>query len=113
MNNPTKSDVGTPTSHPTKSAPHHRDLVGTPGSALTTSELVSQLQEAFAGYLGLEPDEVDPDQPIDELGLDSLNAAQLALDIEERLGVSVFLNDLSGQETIADLAAAVLREGGP
>jgi acyl carrier protein len=79
-------------------------------SALTTSELVSQLQEAFAGYLGLAPDEVDPDRPIDELGLDSLTAAQLALDIEDRLGVSVFLNDLSGQETIADLAAAVLPE---
>jgi acyl carrier protein len=75
-------------------------------STLTASELVSQLQEAFAGYLGLEPDEVDPDRPIDELGLDSLTAAQLALDIEDRLGVSVFLNDLLGQETLADLAAS-------
>jgi acyl carrier protein len=84
-----------------------------PTGALTTSELVSQLQEAFASYLGLAPDEVDPDRPIDELGLDSLTAAQLALDIEDRLGVSVFLNDLSGQETIADLAAAVRPERAP
>jgi acyl carrier protein len=82
-------------------------------SALTVSELVPQLQAAFAGYLGLEPAEVDPDQPVDELGLDSLTAAQLALDIEERLGVSVFLNDLSGRETIAGLAAAALRERAP
>ena len=82
-------------------------------SALTTSQLVSRLQDAFAGYLGLEPAEVDPDWPVDELGLDSLTAAQLALDIEDRLGVSVFLYDLSGQETIADLAAAVLREREP
>ena len=79
-------------------------------SALTTSELVSQLQEAFAGYLGLEPDEIDPDRPIDELGLDSLTAAQLALDIEDRLGVSLFLNDLSGQETLAELASSALGE---
>lgn len=82
-------------------------------STWTQSELLPRLQHAFAGYLGLEPDEVDPDRPIDELGLDSLTAAQLALDIEERLGVSVFLNDLSGQETIADLAAAVLQEREP
>jgi acyl carrier protein len=84
-----------------------------PTTALTTSGLVSQLQDAFAGYLGLEPGEVDPDRPIDELGLDSLTAAQLALDIEDRLGVSVFLNDLSGQETIAGLAAGVLPEPAP
>lgn len=77
------------------------------------SELVLQLQDAFAGYLGLEPAEVDPERPIDELGLDSLTAAQLALDVEDRLGVRLFLNDLTGQETIAGLAAAVLRERGP
>jgi acyl carrier protein len=77
---------------------------------MTTPELVVRLQEAFAGYLGLEPDEVRTDRPIDELGLDSLTAAQLALDIEDRLGVSVFLNDLTGQETLADLAAAALEE---
>ena len=78
--------------------------------APTTSALVVELQEAFAGYLGLEPDEVDPNRPIDELGLDSLTAAQLALDIEDRLGVSVFLTDLSGRETLAELAAAALEE---
>ncbi|HKF77033.1 MAG TPA: acyl carrier protein [Candidatus Dormibacteraeota bacterium] len=72
--------------------------------------MIAQLQEAFAGYLGLEPGEVDPDRPIEELGLDSLTAAQLALDIEDRLGVSVFLTDLSGHETLADLAAAAMRE---
>jgi acyl carrier protein len=72
--------------------------------------MIAQLQEAFAAYLGLEPGDVDPDRPIEELGLDSLTAAQLALDIEDRLGVSVFLTDLSGQETLADLAAAAVRE---
>lgn len=82
-------------------------------SVLTQSELVSQLQEAVAAYVGLEPAEVDAEQPLDLLGLDSLTAAQLALDIEERLGVSLFLNDLSGRETIAELAASVLREREP
>ena len=78
-------------------------------SAHIASELIPQLRDAFAGYLGLEPAEVDPDRPIEELGLDSLTAAQLALDIEDRLGVSLFLSELSGQETIAELAESVLR----
>jgi len=77
------------------------------------NELLPRLREAFAGYLGLEPDEVAPDRPIDELGLDSLTAAQLALDIEDRLGVTVFLNDLSGRETLAELAASALPEPVP
>jgi acyl carrier protein len=78
--------------------------------AWTSSELISELQDAVAAYVGLEPAEIDPEQPIDQLGMDSLTAAQLAVDIEDRLGVSLFLNDLSGRETIAELAASVLRE---
>jgi acyl carrier protein len=81
--------------------------------AWTSSELISQLQEAVASYVGLEPADVDPEQPIDRLGMDSLTAAQLAVDIEDRLGVSLFLNDLSGRETIAELAASVIRERTP
>jgi acyl carrier protein len=77
------------------------------------TELVARLQDAFADYLGMAPADVDPHRPIEELGLDSLTAAQLALDIEDRLGVSVFLNDLSGRETLAELAAAALREREP
>jgi acyl carrier protein len=82
-------------------------------SAWTSSELISELQDAIAAYVGLEPAEIDPEQPIDLLGMDSLTAAQLAVDIEDRLGVSLFLNDLSGRETIAELAASVLQERVP
>jgi hypothetical protein len=35
------------------------------------------------------------------------------VDIEERLGVSLFLQDLSGRATIAELAASILREPEP
>lgn len=85
--------------------------MSSPARARTPAELVPQLQGAFAGYLGLEPGEVDPDRPVDELGLDSLTAAQLALDIEDRLGVSLFLNDLTGRETIVELARSALEAG--
>ncbi len=79
-------------------------------STWTRHELISQLQEAFAGFLGMDPAQVDPERSIDELGMDSLTAAQLAVEIEERLGVSVFLHDLTGRETITCLAASLLGE---
>jgi acyl carrier protein len=75
-------------------------------SELTAGTLTAELRSAFARYLGLPPEMVDANEPISLLGLDSLTAAQLALDIEERLGVSVFLTELTGDETIATLAAA-------
>jgi len=77
---------------------------------LTRPELISELQDAFAGFLGMHRADVDPERSIDELGMDSLTAAQLAVEIEERLGVSVFLNDLTGLETIASLTASLLGE---
>jgi acyl carrier protein len=82
-------------------------------STRTRPDLTSRLQEAFAEFLGLEPAEVATDRSIDELGMDSLTAAQLAVDIEERLGVSVFLEDLTGRETIDGLAASLLGERDP
>jgi len=79
-------------------------------STWTRAQLISQLREAFAGFLGMDPAEVDPERSIDELGMDSRAAAQLVVEIEERLGVSVFLHDLTGRETITCLAASLLGE---
>ena len=75
-----------------------------------SSDLTAELQSAFARYLGVAPALVDPDEPIALLGMDSLTAAQLALDIEDRLGLTVFLQELTGDETIAKLAASAGRE---
>lgn len=78
----------------------------------TLAELITKLQEAFAVFLGIEPATVDPDRSIKELGMDSLTAIELAVNIEERLGVSLFVSDFTGQETIAGLAESFLRERG-
>ena len=78
----------------------------------TLPELVTRLQEAFASFLGLEPASVDPEKSIKQLGMDSLTAIELAVSIEERMGVSLFVSDFTGEETIAGLAASFLRERG-
>lgn len=80
-------------------------------STWTLPELTSTLRESFARFLGLEPAQIDPDRSIKELGMDSLTAIELAVKIEERIGVSLFVNDFTGDETIAGLAATFLRDG--
>ena len=79
-------------------------------NSLTLAELIAQLQQSFAGFLGMDPAEVNPNVSIKELGMDSLTAVELAIDIEDRLGVSLFLTDFTGRETIAWLAASFLEE---
>ena len=79
-------------------------------SAWTSAELILKLREAFASFLGVDAAAVDPDRSVKELGMDSLTAIELAVSIEERLGVSLFLNDFTGDETIAGLAESLLRE---
>lgn len=79
----------------------------------TLPELIAKLREAFASFLGIEPANVDPDRSIKELGMDSLTAIELAVSIEERIGVSLFVNDFTGDETIAGLAASFLKERSP
>jgi acyl carrier protein len=79
--------------------------------AWTLPELIASLREAFAVFLGLEPGQIDPNRSIKELGMDSLTAIELAVSIEDHLGVSLFVNDFTGEETIAGLAASFVRDG--
>ena len=79
-------------------------------NTVTVTELILKLREAFATFLGVEPSAIDPDRTVKELGMDSLTAIELAVKIEEKLGVSLFLDDFTGDETISGLAAAYLRE---
>ncbi|HEY0215460.1 MAG TPA: beta-ketoacyl reductase, partial [Cellulomonas sp.] len=61
--------------------------------------LTGALHESLASWLGAAPAEVDPDQPLLELGFDSLMAVEMRNEIEQRLGVfvpvSAFLADAS------------------
>jgi acyl carrier protein len=81
-------------------------------STATAPEVVALLQKSFAGFLGMNPADIKPDRSIRELGLDSLSAMELLIHIEESMGVSLFLEDFTGRETIAELAAAYLKEHG-
>lgn len=57
--------------------------------------------------LALPPDEIDPDRPLAELGIDSVTAAELSAAIEERLDFIIPMERFLGEETLAALEREV------
>jgi len=68
------------------------------------------LRRLVARLLDIDEDEVATDQPLGELGIDSLTAAELSVDIEECTGVNVPLEGFLGRHTLADVASELARQ---
>ncbi|MFO1043253.1 MAG: acyl carrier protein [Planctomycetaceae bacterium] len=70
---------------------------------ITSSQDV--LVNLIAAALKLPPDEVALDRPIMELGLDSVSAVTMTVQLEEQLGIPVEPTLILDYETIALLSA--------
>ncbi|MGY0061882.1 acyl carrier protein [Streptomyces sp. LZ34] len=53
--------------------------------------------------LGLDGRRLPVDRPLGEIGIDSLTAAQLSVEVEERTGATIPLERFLGEETLQDL----------
>lgn len=51
----------------------------------------------------MDEQQIPTDQPLGELGIDSLTAAEFSMEVEERTGVNVPLERFLGDETVDDL----------
>ncbi|MEZ4237161.1 MAG: AMP-binding protein [Myxococcota bacterium] len=51
--------------------------------------LLAQLQRVVAGLLGLDPDDVETDRPLGELGLDSVTAVEMVEGVGRELGLAL------------------------
>jgi acyl carrier protein len=71
--------------------------------------LARHVQERCAAVLRLDPDEIAPDEPLADLGFDSLRAAELAAALERDLGVPLPFADLVDGASAADVGAAIAR----
>lgn len=60
--------------------------------------------------LGLPEDELDPNRPLGELGIDSLTAAELSGTIEDRLDLIIPMERFLGEETLAALESEIAGE---
>ena len=62
---------------------------------------IDSLKEILSENLDIEPEKVTEDATFDELGIDSLDMAELICDIEERLDIE--FGEPEGLETVGDL----------
>ena len=63
------------------------------------------LARGLANHLGIDVSEITPETELMALGVDSLDAAELLMELEDKLGVEVELTTKT--TTVADLVAAV------
>jgi len=79
----------------------------TPDSAAdsTGAWLISLISE----LLSIDKELIPTDRPIGELGIDSLTAAQLSVEVEERTGANIPLQRFLGDETLAELVTVAER----
>jgi acyl transferase domain-containing protein/surfactin synthase thioesterase subunit/acyl carrier protein len=72
-------------------------------------ELLSRLQRHIMAKLGFA-EAIDPDQPLNELGLDSLMSVNLSNSLEDEFGVPVSVRELIKGPTINQLVDGAFRE---
>jgi acyl carrier protein len=70
-------------------------------------ETLARIKELAAKEFSLEPAQLDPNAPLDSLGIDSLSFIEFMFKIEEEFGVSISDEDLKGIKTFADLERLV------
>ena len=63
--------------------------------------------EVAAQQFGIERDRIDVDAPIAELGVDSLDFLEFLFELEDRVGVPIPPDSVSGLATMRALAAKV------
>ena len=76
-------------------------------------ELQASLRESIASICGVTESEVIPTATLEELGIDSLAAAEIITDMEIRTGVEVpmdVLRGLNGLRTVGEVADRLPRE---
>jgi acyl carrier protein len=66
-----------------------------------------KLVDILAEYKNVDPSEIKTDLPFTELGLDSLDVAELVMQIEDDLGVSL---EMSAQYNTIDKLAAYIEQ---
>ncbi len=72
--------------------------------------IVEMLTKEIARILRLPAEQVDPERPLPELGVDSLMGVELRLAAEERLGLEIPLLAIGAAGSIMDLAERCLQE---
>jgi acyl carrier protein len=72
--------------------------------------LVLHLQKELAVVLGLESSEIEPQESLNNLGLDSLMVLELKQRLETGLGIELPIESLMRYPSLVDLSAKLLAQ---
>jgi acyl carrier protein len=73
-------------------------------------EVVEGLKEIMAARLGLQAEQIVPAaRLVEDLGLDSLDAVELAIAVERKFNIEVPEEELTKLKTVSDMVALVER----
>ncbi len=76
---------------------------------MTTNEALEKIKEIFAKNFGLTPEQVLPESKLyEELGLDSLDAVDLVLELQDLTGKKITPEVFKGVRTVADVITIVV-----
>lgn len=74
------------------------------------SELEARVKQILTNRLGIPPDDIRLDAKLgDDLGMDSLDAVELAIATERQFGIGVSDEQIAKLGTVADIVALVQR----
>jgi acyl carrier protein len=68
------------------------------------AQITTTLQEEIASFLALEPSEIDPQMPLFEMGVDSLQTLQLLVLLERNFSIHMDESDLQHFKTVHSIA---------
>jgi acyl carrier protein len=66
-------------------------------------DTLARIKQLAAKEFSVNPDALDPNAPLDSLGIDSLSFIEFMFKVEEEFGVSVSDEELKGIKTLTDL----------
>ncbi len=75
---------------------------------MATQDVADALREIMAARLGLTAEQIVPEaRLVEDLGLDSLDAVELAIAVERKFDIEVPEEELTKLKTVADMLALV------
>jgi len=80
---------------------------------VTPEEITTVVIEALARHSGIDPASIDPATTmLEEIGLDSLDASELLVRLEQHTGRTFDLTGAAEASTVGDLIDVILAEAG-
>jgi acyl carrier protein len=65
------------------------------------------IRELAAKQFGGDADSIDPDLPVDQLGIDSLGFLEFLFELEDEVGFPIPQKDVEGIKTLRELASVI------